>query len=181
MNKDDLIEILNGFKGNPNVVIMDNRLNEHFASMEGTPEGITHEFQINSFRPINDEGHDMVPIISIEHSSDRHVHAVEVMDRYGHGVDLIACERMRQIGNEGWTPSHDDEHDDGEMANAAACYAIVDHQRSLMLNSNNQTIISRIWPFAIKWWKPTPDDRIRELAKAGALIAAEIDRLKRSE
>jgi hypothetical protein len=31
------------------------------------------------------------------------------------------------------------------------------------------------------WWKPTPSDRIRELTKAGALIAAEIDRLKRAE
>ncbi|MEM5768085.1 MAG: hypothetical protein AAGU23_06610 [Bacillota bacterium] len=29
--------------------------------------------------------------------------------------------------------------------------------------------------------KPTPDDRIRELKKAGALIAAEIDRLQRKE
>ena len=27
------------------------------------------------------------------------------------------------------------------------------------------------------WWKPTPDNRIKELIKAGALIAAEIDRL----
>ena len=27
------------------------------------------------------------------------------------------------------------------------------------------------------WWKPSPNDRIRELSKAGALIAAEIDRI----
>ena len=32
-----------------------------------------------------------------------------------------------------------------------------------------------------KWWKPTPNDRVRELTKAGALIAAEIDRLTRPE
>ena len=31
----------------------------------------------------------------------------------------------------------------------------------------------------VEGWKPTPDDRIKELAKAGALIAAEIDRLQR--
>jgi len=30
-----------------------------------------------------------------------------------------------------------------------------------------------------KWFKPTPDDHIRQLTKAGALIAAEIDRLQR--
>jgi len=29
----------------------------------------------------------------------------------------------------------------------------------------------------VSHWKPTPDDRVRELVKAGALIAAEIDRL----
>lgn len=28
--------------------------------------------------------------------------------------------------------------------------------------------------------KPTPDDRVRELVKAGALVAAEIDRLNRA-
>lgn len=33
------------------------------------------------------------------------------------------------------------------------------------------------WPFEPPSWKPCPDDRVRELVKAGALIAAEIDRL----
>jgi hypothetical protein len=31
------------------------------------------------------------------------------------------------------------------------------------------------------WYKPSPENRIRELEKAGALIAAEIDRLLRLE
>ena len=35
------------------------------------------------------------------------------------------------------------------------------------------------WPWDESWFKPTPDDRIRELVKAGALILAEIDRLQR--
>jgi hypothetical protein len=38
-----------------------------------------------------------------------------------------------------------------------------------------------VWPFTEHWWKPTPNNRIRELEKAGALIAAEIDRLLRLE
>ena len=38
-----------------------------------------------------------------------------------------------------------------------------------------------LWPWALSQWKPTPDDRIRELTKAGALIAAEIDRLTELE
>ena len=32
-----------------------------------------------------------------------------------------------------------------------------------------------------EWWKPTPKNRVRELVKAGALIAAEIDRLQRDK
>ena len=38
-----------------------------------------------------------------------------------------------------------------------------------------------LWPWKEAWWKPTPEDRIRELVKAGALIVAEIDRLRRKE
>jgi hypothetical protein len=33
------------------------------------------------------------------------------------------------------------------------------------------------WSCPRNFWKPTPNDRIKELTKAGALIAAEIDRL----
>jgi hypothetical protein len=83
----------------------------------------------------------------------------------GAGIGLIAQERTRQISKEGWTPGHDDEHDEGQLAKAAACYA---------LGRNHY------WPWDMQWWKPTPNDRIRELAKAGALIAAEIDRLIRA-
>lgn len=88
------------------------------------------------------------------------------------GIDLIAAERRRQISVEGWTPEHDDRHYTGELANAAACYAMT--RRHLME-------IVCMWPFEASHWKPAThaDDRIRDLEKAGALIAAEIDRLLR--
>ena len=38
-----------------------------------------------------------------------------------------------------------------------------------------------LFPFEDHWWRPTPNDRIRELVKAGALVAAEIDRLEAEE
>ena len=79
-------------------------------------------------------------------------------------IDEVVAERKRQIEKEGWSAEHDDEHSDGEMAWAAASYA---------MGSN------RFWPWDIKWWKPT--DRRRDLVKAGALIVAEIERLDRSE
>ena len=82
------------------------------------------------------------------------------------GIERIAVERQRQIDAEGWTPEHDANHDPGALSDAAACYAL-------------GRWMPGFWPFDVEWWKPTPDNRIRELEKAGALIAAEIDRLLR--
>jgi len=91
------------------------------------------------------------------------------------GADLIAAERQRQIDAEGWTPEHDSEHtgDPAPLVQAAHCY----------LSSPSFRTEGRppfAWPWDARFWKPTPDDRVRELVKAGALIAAEIDRLQAS-
>ena len=95
------------------------------------------------------------------------------------GVQLITLERQRQIAEEAFDPGHDAEHDDGELAIAAACYALpqVDRSRNAMFEGRIRSFLEFFWPFEMSWWKPTPEDRIRELTKAGALIAAEIDRL----
>ncbi|MCP4638875.1 MAG: hypothetical protein GY851_00505 [bacterium] len=110
------------------------------------------------------------------------------------GCDLIAQERGRQLLQEGWTFAHDDSHRDGEMAMAAACYAVGEERThvSRQLNSSRgvdgncyQYDYSRAgpgeipWPWEEEWYKPE-GGRIRELTKAGALIAAEIDRLQRA-
>lgn len=86
-------------------------------------------------------------------------------------IDDVTAERMRQISVEGWTPEHDDEHDDGEMAMAAACYA----EASVFGNATEAT--PSAWPWAPEWWKPS--DQRRNLIKAAALIVAEIERLDR--
>lgn len=98
------------------------------------------------------------------------------------GAELIAAERRRQIESEGWTPEHDDEHIGQELARAAAAYAIPpehDQRRAADPDAQGRPIPG-IWPFCAHWWKPE-QDRVRELVKAGALIAAEIDRLARKE
>lgn len=38
------------------------------------------------------------------------------------GARLIAAERLRQVQEEGWKPSHDDDHGAGELAGAAVAY-----------------------------------------------------------
>ena len=90
------------------------------------------------------------------------------------GAELIAAERRRQVGDEGWTPGHDDEHDNESLAMAAVCYA----RRGIYRPEDGSA--PAMWPWSEEWWKPSPDDRVRELVKAGALIAAEIDRLLRA-
>lgn len=93
------------------------------------------------------------------------------------GIELIAEERTRQILDEGYTALHDDDHDEGELASAAACYAMADVARENTGNSGPPMI----WPWDADYWRPSPSNRIHELIKAGALIAAEIDRLNRLE
>lgn len=99
------------------------------------------------------------------------------------GCELISAERWRQINEEGWTAEHDDEHCNGELARAGACYALPPMYRSKEIWS--APLLDLLWPWDSEWWKPghehpkAHDDRIRDLAKAGALIAAEIDRIQR--
>lgn len=92
------------------------------------------------------------------------------------GVYLISEERKRQIEALGYTPKHDQRYC-GQLSIAASCYALP--QTSRNIHDGRHAPVD--WPFSSKSWKPSPDNRIRELQKAGALIAAEIDRLKYSE
>lgn len=108
------------------------------------------------------------------------------------GVALIAAERQRQIEQEGWTPEHDDGHILGEMAAAGASYALLGTRWKDASILGAPLIRSILWPWGAEWFKPTEypdppytpnvfiDKRVRDLVKAGALIAAEIDRLQRS-
>ena len=89
------------------------------------------------------------------------------------GVKQIGAERQRQIDIEGWTPEHDAEHDGDDLALAALAYVMPGWRR------NHWRMPEPDW--APGWFKPTPDDRARELIKAGALIAAAIDRLTEAE
>ena len=95
------------------------------------------------------------------------------------GIDLIRKERDRQINEEGWDINSDiKEHDGGELGIAGACYALpIGFRYVLKTTPSFKDESPDFWPWDNAWWKPTPDNRIKELIKAGALIAAEIDRL----
>lgn len=95
-------------------------------------------------------------------------------------ADVLA-ERTRQIEAEGWTPEHDDEHPNGCMATASACYALAAAAQSPDSNLSWRTrfanAANELWPWDREWWKPATPRRM--LVKAAALLLAEIERLDR--
>ncbi len=89
------------------------------------------------------------------------------------GAGLIAIERHRQVIQEGWTAEHDAEHINGELAIAGVLYALPEPLRE-------QRILRDLFMSAVNWaagWFK-PRTRVEDLVRAGALMAAEIDRLK---
>jgi|JI8StandDraft_1071087.scaffolds.fasta_scaffold394550_2 hypothetical protein len=95
-------------------------------------------------------------------------------DRLSSAARDVLAERRRQIEVEGWTPEHDDRHEDGDMARAAACYAL--HAAGYPADD---VAMLRFWPWLDEWWKPSTPTR--NLVKACALGIAEIERRYRSE
>lgn len=89
------------------------------------------------------------------------------------GVRLIEAERVRQIEELGCTAEKDDCYEDSQLLNAAVGYMVGNQAGSTGFKGPT------IWP-----WLAGSQKRgvgIRNLTKAGALIAAEIDRLTRLE
>lgn len=93
------------------------------------------------------------------------------------GLLVIQRERLRQITKEGFTLLHDKQHDCGELAMAAACYAAPEMLYALRATAFDGLKYVDPWPWGQKWDKRGRHDRVKQLAVAGALIAAEIDRL----
>lgn len=105
------------------------------------------------------------------------------------GAERIAIERARQVDLEGYDEVHDADHVDGEIALAAACYAAWAAGKRIFMKKDFAASISfdDPWP----WGEcddrrpyngnvlraPTEAQKLRLLEKAGALIAAEIDRI----
>lgn len=99
------------------------------------------------------------------------------------GIELIRDERQRQKDAEGHTKQHDAEHILNELCYASAYYL---SPETLYVKRENTKDPSELiyfhdcWPtnWDRKWAKKEKHSRLRQLVIAGALIAAEIDRLQ---
>lgn len=92
------------------------------------------------------------------------------------GAQLIAEERRRQVITEGWTVDHDDAHTNDELVRAAVVYLTFREGRPPWWAAD---AVPAIWPFEPEAWKASGEAG-PNLVKAGALIAAELDRLQRA-
>lgn len=101
------------------------------------------------------------------------------------GAERIAVERAAHTTREGWTPQHDARHPAGELARAGTCYAEHAAAQLRAWGEPSAWQAERFaayrreeppegWPWERVWWKPR--DPMRDLERAGALMAAEIDR-----
>lgn len=101
------------------------------------------------------------------------------------GAVQIYKERQRQTWEEHFTPEHDARFTDGELIQASVAYALAgdkdkpayDEHEKWVGGMAENTEAYAWWPWDLVWWKPK--DRIRNLVRAGALLAAEIDRLEK--
>ena len=90
---------------------------------------------------------------------------------YAKGADLIRDERRRQQEVEGYDAMHDRHHTPQVLCRAAIGYALHEDPSKLVADA-----AANLWPWSNEFWKPK--DHLRNLVRAGALIAAAIDRLQ---
>ena len=95
------------------------------------------------------------------------------------GAELIAEERQRQIEAEGYTAEHDDKHTGGQLALAGAAYAVAPDTAFRAKKLAHCMVYSDLYPFENRFDGRANHGELRRLAIAGALIAAEIDRVIR--
>lgn len=91
----------------------------------------------------------------------------------------VLAERRRQVEVEERSAESDDRYRYGELARAAAAYALIGSSDGRVIGDELEpSLTTRVWPWAQSWWKPK--SRRRNLERAGALILAEIERLDRA-
>jgi hypothetical protein len=85
-------------------------------------------------------------------------------------MELIKEERQRQI-DKGYTTLNDQAYGEGELFKAACCYSSYPY-----VNANSYVGgVLKGWPWEAIYWKPSPDNRLKDLVKAGALYLAHVE------
>lgn len=92
-------------------------------------------------------------------------------------LDLAVAELGRIRNVKGFSEERDDRYVGGELVNAAVCYLL----GRIDMPAPYDDCEMQVWPWGLDTFKPSPDDRKRELTKGIALALCELDRLIRAE
>ncbi|UWQ77381.1 hypothetical protein [Leisingera sp. M658] len=91
----------------------------------------------------------------------------------------IGAERRRHIEGEGFTAERDDAYTEFELERAAACYALMACKTAEpWMKPQIDYAIRNLWPWHSDWQKDALPRHL--LTKAGALVAAAMDKYDRS-
>lgn len=95
------------------------------------------------------------------------------------GGSIIAKERLRQIEKFDWSPAHDDQYNAGELLIYSQYWMSMEELVAVRENAKKflQEYGGSGW--GDEWFKYDERTPVERLARAGALIAAEIDRVNR--
>ena len=122
---------------------------------------------------------------------------LKAIESFSPSAAAAVRERKRQIDQEGYSAQHDLGHLENELALAAICYASPERRKvekqpgddrypniptvqetdSKGVTKTYMLMPPSLWPWGLDEWKPTPENRARELEKAAALLIAERDRI----
>jgi hypothetical protein len=96
-------------------------------------------------------------------------------------MQAVVAERYRQIEQEGWSTSHDDDYARGQLARAGAAY-LLGPERSTYTDYEADEVAVQlsgrtIFPWEQEWWKPK--EYRRNLIRGCALAIAEGERFDR--
>lgn len=97
-------------------------------------------------------------------------------------LELVKVEREKQINKHGYTHEHDDEHTDGSIADAAACYAATNQMLygdDFTEMHNGIPSIKYLFPWDSKYLKREEKTRKEQIITACAMLMAEYERLER--
>lgn len=97
------------------------------------------------------------------------------------GAERIAARRARQISHHGFDAAHDDIHVHGELAIVAAVVALFDTDARVEDTEHGMALPNGRDAWGIIERNPGFSREVERLEIAGALIAAEIDRLLRAD
>ena len=98
------------------------------------------------------------------------------LDATNTALAKIIGERARQLTQEGYTPEHDDEHTEGQLALLAAAYALSSRDEGFISSKKTMAMQQLENALLLYNWSFKPKDHIRDLVRAGALILAELER-----